>query len=260
VSFASAADMARWALFQLGHAPPDSAVLGPETVTGLHARGPQIDARHWYGLGWVIRPLWEALDDPPETGPITEPVPDLVEHGGSWLTAHTYIGLVPERDWGVVLLLNVNDSTMSTRYYWSELGLLDLLSGGEPEAPKPFEPPEIRYGKQLVVLLLGLQLAALVGAVWVLRRGRPGSARARVGIVAGTVAALGVDLAVLALLLVAVPGWFGQPVDRITRIAPDVGPLMLLGLVLAGVWAPIRTVLLLRVARQAPAARSAEAA
>lgn len=257
VSFSSAADMARWALFQLGHPPGGATLLRPESVAELHAKGPQIDDRHWYGLGWVIRPLWEALDATPAEGPITEPVPDLVEHGGSWETAHTYIGLVPERGWGVVLLTNINDATMSTRYFWTELGLLDLLSGGEPEAPRPFEPVEIRYGKQLVLLLFGLQLTALALTVPVVRGGRPRTVRSRATILAGTAAALVVDLAVLDLLLVQAPAWFKQPIEGIVQYAPDVGALLIPMVVLAGLWGPVRTVLLLRVARRTPASRIA---
>ena len=250
VSFSSAADMARWALFQLGHPPDGAGVLRPASLPALHARGPQIDERHWYGIGWVIRPLWEALDDPPASGPITDPVPDLVEHGGSWETAHTYIGLVPERDWGVVVLANINDATMSTRYYWTELGLLNLLAGGEPLVPEPFEPLHVRYGKLLILLLLGLQLMALGWTALVLRRGRPAGRRGRTGIVAGAAAALVVDLGVLVFLLVAIPDWFGIRFEWVVMAAPDVGPVMIVMVALAAVWGPIRTVLLLRLARR----------
>jgi len=254
VSFSSASDMARWALFHLGSPPPEGDVLSPASLALLHARGPQFDERHWYGMGWVIRPLWEALDEPPEPGPITDPVPDLVEHGGSWQTAHTYIGLVPERDWGVVLLTNVNDGTMATRYYWTELGLLNLLSGGSPPVPEPFEPPEVKYAKQLILLLLALQLIALAWTVSLVRPRARSGGRARCIVVAGV--ALLLDLAVLALLLVAAPDWFGQPFDRLVRQTPDVGPLAVAMLILAGVWGPIRTVLLLREARAPRADRA----
>jgi CubicO group peptidase (beta-lactamase class C family) len=253
VSFSSAADMGRWALFQLGHGPPGATVLSPASVAALHARGPQYDDRHSYGLGWVIRPLWETLDEPPPDGPITTPVPDLVEHGGAWTTAHDYIGLVPERDWGVVLLANVNDATMRTRYFWTDLGLLNLLAGGDPPVPAPFEPPEIRYGKQLVVLLLALQLLALGATAWVTRRGGTPARRSRVWIATGAAGALIVDAVVVWLVLVAAPAWFDAPVERIVRDAPDAGPLMVGMVLLAVIWGPIRTILLLRAARRTPA-------
>lgn len=249
VSFSSANDMARWALFHLGHLSA-SGVLRPDSLAQLHEPAVQYDERHWYGMGWVIRPLWEELDDPPESGPISEPVPDLVEHGGSWETARTYIGLVPERDWGIVVLANVNDQTMSTRYFYVELGLLSILSGTSPPAPRLFEPPLIRYGKQLLVILFLLQLVAIAWTAWVVRRARAGARPPRVAIVTGAVLALALDAVVLYLLLSVAPGWYGRSVDQIARSAPDVGPLMILMLVLAAAWGPIRTLVLLLAARR----------
>ena len=244
VTFSSAADMARWALFQLGHAGK-SGVLATGDVEAMHAQAVQYDERHWYGMGWVSRPLWEALDDPPETGPITDPVPDLVEHGGAWETAHTYIGLVPERDWGVVILANINDRTMSTRYYYTELGVLNILSGGDPLEPSLFEPPVIRFGKQLVLLLFLLQLATIPLTIIVVRRARSGTRPHAALVVTMAALALVVDAAVLYLLLVVAPSWFGVSTTQLFEAAPDVGPLMRGALVLALVWAPVRTILLL---------------
>jgi CubicO group peptidase (beta-lactamase class C family) len=243
VSFSSAGDMARWAAFHLGHVRA-SGVLQPESLARLHERAVQYDERHWYGMGWVIRPLWEELDAPPESGPITEPVPDLVEHGGAWATAHTYIGIVPQRDWGVVMLANVNDRTMSTRYYYTELGLLNILSGNDPHEPRLFEPPLIRFGKQILVALFVLQLGAIAWTVWVLRRarGRTGDWRA---VLAGTGLALVVDVTAIHLLLVVGPEWFGAGIETLVDQAPDVGPFIVFVLLLAVVWAPVRTVALI---------------
>ena len=129
--------------------------------------------RHWYGMGWVIRPFWEALHYPPETGRRRS------RHRtswstGAWKTAHTYVGLVPERDLGIVVLANINDRTMSTRYYYTELGILDILAGRDPLRPTLFEPPWIRYGKQLVMLLFALQLATIALTIRSVRRARAG--------------------------------------------------------------------------------------
>ena len=248
VTFSSAADLARWALFQLGHAG-ESGVLPSADVEAMHARGVQVDERHWYGMGWVVRPLWETLADPPETGPITDPVPDLVEHGGAWETAHTYIGLVPERDWGVVILTNINDRTMSTRYYFTELGVLNILSGGDPLEPSSFEPPIIRFGRQLVLIMFLLQLATIPLTILVVRRARTSSVPHSGLIVAAAGLALVVDALVLYLLVVIAPGWFGVTTTQLFDAAPDVGPLMRGSLVLAVVWAPVRTILLGRVLR-----------
>ena len=247
VTFSSAGDMANWALFQLGDAA-SAGVLDPASVALMHARTVQYDERHWYGMGWVIRPLWEALDDPPETGPITEPAPDLVEHGGAWETAHTYVGLVPERDLGIVVLANINDRTMSTRYYYTELGILDILAGRDPLRPTLFEPPWIRYGKQLVMLLFALQLATIALTIRSVRRARAGPRPRRGPILLATLA-LAVDAAVLYLLFVAAPSWFGTTPQQISNAAPDVGPLMVAMTGLAIVWAPLRTILLLRAGR-----------
>ena len=258
VTFSSAMDMARWALFQLGHAG-ESGVLSATDIEAMHERGVQYDERHWYGMGWVVGPLWETLADPPEEGPITDPVPDLVEHGGAWETAHTYVGLVPERDWGVVILANINDRTMSTRYYYTELGVLNILSGGDPLEPSLSEPPVVRFGKPLVMLLFLLQLATIPLTILVVRRARAGSRPHAAPIVALAGLALVVDAVVVYLLVVVAPAWFGVTTTQLFDAAPDVGPLMRVELVLAVVWAPVRTILLLLVLR-APRHRAALAA
>jgi hypothetical protein len=177
-------------------------------------------------------------------------VPDLVEHGGDWDTAHTYVGLVPEREFGIVLLSNINDRTMTTRYFYIELGLLNILSGKDPLEPRLFEPPIVRYGKPLLIGLLVLQLVAIAWTVVTVRRARSRRISSRFAIILGAGLALTVDAFVIYLLLAAAPQWYSASVIDVIRATPDVGPLMMLMLLLAVIWAPARTVALLWASRR----------
>ncbi len=244
--FSSANDMGRWLIAHMnGGSYGGVNILSPGAIAALHTPAVVGDPGHGYAMGWAVRPLWEGLDPAPGVPTTAYDIPALIEHGGSWATGHTYVGFVPDLDWGFVMLMNINDRTVESRYQHVEQGLLSILSGGEPDAAQTYEPPLIRYGKQIALVLLLLEVISPIWALgmilrWRLPEHRP--RRLRTVIIALAVP-LVFDALILYLFFVAAPAALGGPLDLSSPFSPDLPFIIWPPLLLAGIWGPVRTLL-----------------
>jgi CubicO group peptidase (beta-lactamase class C family) len=245
-TFVSAEDMGHWIIANLNGGRFGSArVVSEEGMTALHTGGVNVDDFHAYAFGWVTRPLWEALDPATPNADNTFRLPELVEHGGAWANAHTYVGLVPAEGWGFALLVNAGDFAQGSRFLVLEQNVLRILEGHDLLDWTPGEDALTQNGRLVAAGLLVAELASLgwwlrrfrrlaAGAVFV-RRGGP--------LVAGALS-LGLDLFVVWLYLVYAPTSVESTFTALLRASPDLAVLALPALALAIVWGPIRTVLL----------------
>jgi CubicO group peptidase (beta-lactamase class C family) len=262
-TYSSAEDMGRWVAANLaGGVLGTARILSPSGMGTLHQATARIDDFHGYAMGWQTRPLWEALD--PTAGTTAGDgyrLPLLVEHSGGWPNAHTYVGFVPAQGWGVVLLINAGDE-VTYGLGQVEQNLLRLMAGQDPSvtAPPADAPVSGRY-----VIVLGLLIAELASLAWAVRvirrrRARPAPDRSRRATIVFGVVALALDALVVWLYLVYYPDRFDADFLVAIRSAPDAALLVMPALVLALVWAPIRTLMLastLALPRPGTTARSA---
>jgi CubicO group peptidase (beta-lactamase class C family) len=246
---ASAEDMARYAIAQLNGGRYDgAAILSPAGIAELHrpaaaAENPfsfYSDSR--YAMGWVASQ--------------TNGVPS-VWHNGDLLDFHAHVILVPDGQWGIVLLTNGQNELQGARIERIGVGVMSLLVGREP--------PPIENSLLMTILVVGLgacvlQILGIARSMVLLRRWRTTPARRPRGAV-GVVLRVGLPLA-LSLLwalvtLLIVPQVLETPLTLL--VYNDYSLVVVLSGIVGLVWGILRAVLAFLVLRTT-SARQATAA
>ena len=244
--FSSANDMGRWIIANLnGGRVGQARILSDAGMAMLHAPAVETDPEHAYAMGWAVRPYWEALEVA-GAPPTSYSLPALIEHEGASPTAHTYVGLVPERGWGFAVLMNTFDWIDGSAYAHVEQGIQRLLAGKEPLPAYPGRDLIDRNARNIAIGLLVLELVSLVWSIRVIRHWsgpaglRPTGRRAAVALAVPLV----LDVFVLALLLVFIPAVFDTSLAEALTYQPDAPWIVLPLLLLGGLWGTVRTITL----------------
>lgn len=245
--FSTVEDISHLLISQLNNGEYRGArVLTAASVEAMH-RGTPYDQFAAYGMGWNVRPLWDAPLQLEDDGVLTTSIPTIVEQEGSYPTYSSYMAIVPEGRWGFVALVNTNDE-LAEQHVFPFQSITQLILG---EEPTPQQDNSSFLGRNIgwmLAVLVGLQIAAAVISWLRLRRWR----RSPVGLPEGGPALRRyvlipavADLVVAYLLLVVLPSQADAPLYVTVRSAPDLGVLVALGGLLALGWGTVRTVVTL---------------
>jgi len=254
-TYSSAEDMGHWLVANLGGGTYEGVqIISESALIQLQGSAVEIDEFAGYAMGWNVRPLWEALDPSTPsggTGGDQYVLPVLVEHGGSWPNAHTYVGMVPAWGVGFALLVNANEPRDEGRFGNIEQNVLRLLAGRDIIPPFPSTDLLAQNANIVAGLMLLGQVIAAAWTVQVIRR-RPTSMgvapRSRRRILVGGVMAIALDVVIFWLFVIYAPSSYDASFTVLIRSLPDLGLLAVPGVLLAAVWGPIRSVLLVRSA------------
>ncbi len=240
--FASAEDMTHYLIAQLNQGRYlENMILSPGGMAELHAPAVQIGDQVSYAMGWVVFPFSTAVQ---EQG---DPVPTAISHGGEWVGFRASAVLIPERELGVVVLLNQSDPSSGQAY--ANLGWnIALLALGLDPVDYPAADFITRYGRWL---LAGIILLLVAGMVWSARKIRLWTMQQ--GVTTRQRRKQVFQMGLLALVDLLLAGWLlfdKLPQDNDTLplalyFNPDVGAMyvILLGLTLG--WGLLRTLLFL---------------
>jgi CubicO group peptidase (beta-lactamase class C family) len=201
-------------------------MLSRAGVELLHTPGSEISPGIGYGMGWVSFE-WK------EIGAEGEPTPQGLTHSGSWLGYAANMVIIPEREVGVIVLLNSNDPLRESVYANIGFDLARIVMGLEALNNPPNEDLLTRNGRAaglgMILLLVGVNF-------WL--RGMQGRSQVRLanGIVYG-----------FELVTAGVVGfYFAQPISLTVRFSPDMALVHLVIFLLTAVWGTIRTGLVYR--------------
>ncbi|MBN2003528.1 MAG: beta-lactamase family protein [Anaerolineae bacterium] len=213
----------------------DTQILSEESIAELH-RGVAdyhemgLDLGQ-YGMGWFV-------DESGRT--------KLVWHGGTTPNFGAFIALLPEQKKGVVMLLNANHHWMTPVLADFGSGVAALLAGDQPTPITfvGFIPWMLRA--QLLIPLL--QVAGVAATLWSLRRWRQNPACRPSG---GRKWGLHILLPLipnLSVALMLIP-MFGETRGYLKLYMPDYSWIAIICGGFAGIWAFLRTGLVLRAKR-----------
>jgi CubicO group peptidase (beta-lactamase class C family) len=234
---ASAEEMAHYLIAHLNGGRYDGvSLLSAEGMKLLHAPAiatgePDLS----YAMGWFVGPL--------------NGIP-AISHGGDVANFHADMVLVPDGQWGIVLLANGNNGLNNSRIASIASGVTSLVVGKEPvfEARSGFRPTLLTV-ILIVAVAQGLEIgrtALLLRRWWREPGGRP---RGWLRLGWHVVPPLLFNLAWLGLSLTLVPFLGGNTLPTLTVMAPDLGYSALLTIAIAIVWPILRTLLLVWVLR-----------
>lgn len=226
----SAEDMARYLIAHLNDGRyDDTTLLSPAGMSEIHSPAvPTAETDTFYGMGWFVGPV--------------NGLP-AIYHQGETFNFHANMILHPDSRWGVVVLMNaensLDDFTGRARMAGIANGIIGLLAGQQPPPPPSNAGMVVVYGVLLGVIVL--QTGGMIWSALTLRRGRvshrwfgPGW---RIGL------PLALNLAWALFVLVVLPQIFlGLPLLIIATGIPDVGYTLLLSGLIALGWGILRTV------------------
>ncbi len=244
--WSSAADMSRYLIAQLGG---EGSVLGLSTnsFVKLHTPGAEIEPGYNYAMGWFHAPNFldpaflETLDTDLRAGDDLQ----VLWHEGDWLGYKTIALLLPGLDYGVILLMNTNDNTITSVFKNFAWDVSLIANGGEAYYFPPSETFVVRHSRW-IFSALGLLLMG--GLVVTARQPRIMKNKTRSW---GKWLPLALNLGLLGYLhLVLVPGNNATMVTLL-RFAPDLGLLLILVTLAALGWIAVSAVMLVKARSKA---------
>jgi CubicO group peptidase (beta-lactamase class C family) len=225
----SAEDMSHYLIAHLDEGRyGGAALLSPAGIVELHhPAARQGDSETFYGMGW-------------EVGPING-LP-AIWHDGDTFSFHSFMILVPETGWGVVVLSNVSNIPATARFQTIAPGIVNLLVGRQPTIEHVYDSLIVH---SVVVGIVVLQIIGMTWSVVLLRRWRDQPQRRPSGWLGkGWHIALPLVLNLLwaLFILVGLPRIFA-PLPALTLGIPDLGYMLVASGLAALGWGILRTAL-----------------
>lgn len=181
-----------------------------------------------------------------------------ISHDGSGFDSHANVLLIPDRQWGVVVMENGENSPDeffgSRRMSGIANGVAGMLIGQEPAAPTSSSRSLwVVYGVVLGILVI--QVVGMVRSVWTIRRWRADPQRRptgalRIGLRVGL--PLLVSWTWVLIVLVGLPRMIRAPLPAVLMGLPDLGYPLVASAILAFGWGLVRVIWAIRTLRTPP--------
>jgi CubicO group peptidase (beta-lactamase class C family) len=240
---ASAEDMGHYliALLNAGRYRGKS-IISPETMAQLWQRpaGKVGEGRAYYGMGWQV---W--VEGPFDVA--------FREHNGEGGNFHTYMALLPDSDYGIVVLVNAShEFLVSVPIDLIGWGTISLLAG-QDSLPTRGDVHFLRGMYIVTFVVLAIMIIGVILSIRTLRRWRAHPDRRprnRRQLVWHVVLPLLGNLFAGYLFMIGLPQMLSAPLEGALLFAPDWGYAILLIGVIGFGWGIARTVLAVWVLRQ----------
>lgn len=237
--WSSAEDLTHYLIAQLNDGQyQDASLLSPAGIETLHhpaVRTPEnpIIAEEWYGMGWFIR----------EANGLT-----TISHAGSTPNFHANLVIIPEGQWGIVILMNGENGLQPTHIMGIAQGVTARLAGREPWQ---IGSNDFFFTLMLYILIAAaIQIFGMSRSIFALRRWQrqPQHAPRSIGrMVLTTLPSLIFNLTWAGFCLVKLPTFAMTSLSTLRFFIPDFGWVLTLSGGLALAWAIVRPILILNL-------------
>lgn len=243
--YASAEDLGRLLTlhFQNGLVG-EPQVLSTASVQALQRPVSRPSTSDGYAGGLWVYPFYAAGSLSVEAEDTTYQAPIILEHGGDHATTATGVLVMPADGWGVVVLMNMNDGSVASRFHQMHYGIAAIVMGLEPGATSTYEDALSQYWKLVFVAVVAVLVAGIVLAVRRIRDWgrhpdrRPTGSRLLVGHILVPAAA---DIAVAVAFWWLVLDRSDAPIAHLVRLSPDLFLALVIVTILSTGWGVVRT-------------------
>jgi CubicO group peptidase (beta-lactamase class C family) len=236
--WSSAADMSRYLIEQLKDSPPDSpTLLSIASMQQLHKPGYEIEPGFHYAMGWFHAPrflessfLQTLKTDLKGRGDL-----QVLWHEGDWLNYKAMALLLPELDYGVILLMNTNDPTIGSVFKNFAWDVTLIATNGDAYDFRPSEGVIVRHARWIFGGIPLLLIGGIGGSLLACKKApRPASPNRFRGFEFWLV--LFVTLGVLGYIHLKLLPDNAANIPVLLNLAPDLGMLVLLISLLSVGW------------------------
>lgn len=203
-------------------------------MTTLHTPAISIDPGVEYAMSWAV---WE-FEDVAQPGGAP---PTALSHGGDWLGFIHLMLFIPERDLGVVLLMNGHDTTISSAFENIAFDVALLALGLEAQH---YPLQEDALTRNLKPLSVGIILLLFIGGMVAIRRLHGEAFSHQDGWLFAGLAVIDLALVIYTLLIRLPNG--ESSVRQVLRFELDLGIMLLVILLLTIGWGSMRTLWAIR--------------
>lgn len=241
--WSTAADMSRYLIAHLSGTQPDGARFLSETGrTALHTPNFRFNEQQGYAMGWTVNAGFMPREQLEASGSdlVNAGTLDVLYHEGDWTGYKAMAFLIPELQYGVILLMNGNDPTVTSALRFFAWDVTLIATGGEAQYFPPAEAFPIRNIRWMLGVLVLLVAVGLAGSLRLRHSHRRGGRSS--GAATGSARLLHA-LPVLASLALVGYFFFQMMPDQNTdlpslfRFAPDLAILLVLFSLLSAGWA-----------------------
>lgn len=150
--FSSAEDLSNYLIALLNEGEfNNKSIITSSGLAELFKPVCQIDKYNQYAMGWFVQPFFQKYT--------------AIWHDGLWLGYRSFVLMVPEKNFGIVLLMNTNNPSIESIFSSIGWGISDIYFGFNTASISPTEPFIIKN----IRLLLALTIFLLLGiSLWFL--------------------------------------------------------------------------------------------
>lgn len=240
--YSSAEDMTHYLIAHLDQGVYiDQEILSPNGIAELHAPGKISN----YAMGWGIFPNYK-----PNIETYT-----AIAHEGGGPFFHSYVLLVPEKKFGMVLLINTDDPTKGSILSYLGWIIAEIYFGKVPSYPPPSEPIVFLYSRIIYAIVIILLIAGVFWSVSRLRRWHRQNDISKHRLkrfLIYAVIPLIVDISLAMYILTILLPQHDATLEISLVFAPDLGWMAIVILLFAIGWGSLRTLLMLMFVHSKP--------
>ena len=238
--YSSAEDMTHYLIAHLNEGQYlNGTILSPKGMVELHSPGNKSN----YAMGWGVFPY--------------DKIYTAISHEGGGPYFHSYVLLVPEKKFGIVLLINMDDPTKESILSYLGWIIAEIYFGKEPSYPQASEPFFFQYSRIIYAVVVILLIAGIFWSVFHLRRwhGQSDKYNHRLKkFLIYVLIPLIVDISLAIYILTILLPQHDATIRTALVFAPDLSIMAILILTLTIVWGTVRTLLMLLAILKKPKA------
>ena len=188
-------------------------------------------------MGWFIYPSYK-----PNMETYT-----AISHEGGGPYFHSFVLLVPEKKFGMVLLINIDDPTKGSILSYLGWIIAEIYFGKEPSYPQPSEPIVFQYSRIIYAVIIVLLIAGVFWSISHLQRWHRqndiNNHRLKKFLIYVLIPLI-VDISLSIYIFLILLPQHDTTIPTALVFAPDLGIMIILILTLTIVWGTVRTLLL----------------